>query len=135
MKALRLILMLGALVAASVRPLAASESIQRIEQLPFDEAYGLYEFAHLMSNAPRRYAEEHTGYLPTELSQLRPYFAPPLGDDIILRYQLLRTGKLADLPKQEWIVAEIAPPMDATEKDGLVRMIRTDDWVRVRRAK
>lgn len=42
MKVLRSVLMLAALVAASVSPLTAAESIQEIERMPFDDAYRLW---------------------------------------------------------------------------------------------
>jgi hypothetical protein len=91
------------------------------------------QFAHEMSNALRRFVAEHNGDLPADLSQLNAYFQQPMNDAILKSYKLLHTGKLADLPKNEWLVAEIAPPFD--KNDDRRMMIRTDDYVRVMREK
>ena len=91
------------------------------------------QFAHELSNALRRFVEKHNGDLPTNLSQLNAYFQLPMNDAILNSYKLLHTGKLADLPKKEWLVSEIAPPVDAN--DDRQMMIRTDDFVLVRREK
>ena len=89
------------------------------------------QFAHELSNALRRFVEEHNGDLPGNLSQLNAYFQKPMNDAILISYELLHTGKLADFPKNEWLVSEIAPPFD---NDDIWRMmIRTDDHLRVRR--
>jgi hypothetical protein len=56
-----------------------------------------------------------------------------MNDAILKSYKLLHTGKLADLPKKEWLVSEIAPPVDAN--DDRQMMIRSDDFVLVRREK
>jgi hypothetical protein len=108
------------------------------EHAPKNAAYDLRqmakdEFAHHMSDALRRFVTENNGDLPNEISELAPLFRPALSDDIFSRYKLLHSGKLVDLPKGEWLVREIAPPLDDNEKDGLVRMINTSDWLRVRR--
>jgi len=108
------------------------------EYAPMNVMGGLREaakrqFAHELSNALRRFVEGHNGDLPVNLSQLNAYFQRPMNDAILKSYKLLHTGKLADLPKNEWLVSEIAPPFD---KDDYRRMmIRTDDYLLVRREK
>jgi len=91
------------------------------------------QFAHELSNALRRFVAEHEGVLPAELSQLDVYMQQPMNDAVLKSYQLLHTGKLADLPAKEWLVAEIAPPFD--KNDWRRIMIRTDDSMLVSREK
>jgi outer membrane murein-binding lipoprotein Lpp len=74
------------------------------------------------------YIRAHNGQLPTELSQLKPYFKTPVNDgstshwhgvdptrdDVILdaiisRYTLLHTGNISDLDANAWLVVEKAP--------------------------
>jgi hypothetical protein len=50
--------------------------------------------------------------LPSDLSQLKPYFSPTIDDAILARYTLLQTGKLSDVPEGQRLVAETAPPVD-----------------------
>jgi RNA polymerase sigma factor (sigma-70 family) len=83
------------------------------------------QFAHEMSNALRRYVEEHNGDLPADLSQLNTYLTKPMNDAILKSYKLLHAGKLADLPNKDWLVEEIAPPFD--NYDSMRIVIRTDD--------
>jgi hypothetical protein len=47
------------------------------------------QFAHEMSNALKRFVEEHNGDLPTDLSQLNAYFQQPMSDNILKSYKLL----------------------------------------------
>ena len=83
------------------------------------------QFAHEMSNALRRYVEEHNGDLPADLSQMNTYLTKPMNDAILKSYKLLHAGKLADLPNKDWLVEEIAPPFD--NYDSMRIVIRTDD--------
>jgi len=103
---------------------------------PGNEAPGLRDrakeqFAHLMENALRRFVEKHNGDLPSEISEVIPYFSEPVSAEILDSYQLLHTGKLADVPPKSSLVADISPPHD--RNDWRRMMIRTDDWVWTRR--
>ena len=89
------------------------------------------QFAHLVKFALQRFVNEHNGELPSEISQIMAYFAEPVSADILASYQLLQTGKLADLPSNSWLVKDIAPPHD--RNDWRRMMIRTDDFQWVRR--
>ena len=94
------------------------------------------EFASKMINALRQFAAAHSGTLPNELAELGAYFNPPLSDAILPRYKLLHTGLLTELPKPEWLVVEVAPPLDKyDEADPFVNAMRTNGWSRIRRAK
>ena len=78
------------------------------------------------------YVNANNGQLPTDLSQLKPYFGESsLGDlglddatfnSIIARYTLLHTGNANDFPSGTWFVVEKAPvdkDYDSREKFGL----------------
>ena len=69
---------------------------------------GKSRFANLAGYALNEYTIANNGELPNELSQLQPYFTSPVSDDILQRYKLLHTGKLADLPNSEPIIGEKA---------------------------
>jgi RNA polymerase sigma factor (sigma-70 family) len=51
------------------------------------------------------------GLIPSELSQLKPYFNVPVDDTTLQRYQLLHPGRLHD-NLSDILVKEIAPPVD-----------------------
>jgi RNA polymerase sigma factor (sigma-70 family) len=70
------------------------------------------KFGDQARDAFKKYAEANAGALPTDLSQLQPYFETPLDDGTLARYSLLRTGKLADVPDSDYLIAEKAPPVD-----------------------
>ncbi|MEK7707327.1 MAG: sigma-70 family RNA polymerase sigma factor [Verrucomicrobiota bacterium] len=72
-----------------------------------------------MGGALSAFTRANDGQLPTDLSQLKPYFKSDPGntaalddatiDAIFARYTLLHTGNLSDLPADAWIIAEKAP--------------------------
>jgi hypothetical protein len=68
------------------------------------------EFAHMLQVALRGYAKANADQLPTDLSQLKPYFDKPVDDAILARYTLLQTGKVSEA--SDYLVAETAPPVD-----------------------
>jgi hypothetical protein len=103
---------------------------------PGNEAPGLRDrakeqFAHLMENALRQFVEKHNGDLPSEISQVIPFFSEPVSAEILGSYQLLHSGKLADVPPRSSLVADVSPPHD--KNDWRRMMIRTDDWIWTRR--
>ena len=76
------------------------------------------KFARILGHALSKYIEANAGALPGDLTQLAPYYAPQTDDysavvlantSILQRYQLLRTGKISDVPQGEPIVTEKAP--------------------------
>lgn len=69
-------------------------------------------FGDMARNAIKKYAEANNGALPGDLSQLKPFFETPVDDATLARYSLLQTGKLADIPQNEYLVSEKAPPVD-----------------------
>jgi hypothetical protein len=70
------------------------------------------KFGDMTRDALRRYAEANGGRLPADWSQLRVYYDTPPDDAILQRYALLQTGRLSDVPPNEFLFAEKAPPVD-----------------------
>ena len=69
-------------------------------------------FGDIAMEAIKKYAQANSGALPGDWSQLKPFFDTPLEDATLARYSLLQTGRLADVPQNEYLVAEKAPPVD-----------------------
>jgi hypothetical protein len=69
-------------------------------------------FGSLTREALKKYVQASDGLLPENWSQLQPYFEPPMDESILQRYELLQTGKLADVPRGEFLFSENAPPAD-----------------------
>ena len=69
-------------------------------------------FADSMGKALANYIAANNGQLPGDISQLEPYFDPSIDGAVLQRYQLLQTGNLRDIPKNEPLIAEKAPVDD-----------------------
>ena len=88
-----------------------------------------------MGSALYSFTHANNGQLPTDISQLEPWFKSALNDHgatvddatlhaIFERYTLLHTGNASDLPPDAWIVAEKAPvdkEYDTRAKFGIGR--------------
>jgi len=85
-----------------------------------------------IGSALSAFADANNGQLPSDLSQLKPYFNQShLGDlglddaafnAIVARYTLLHTGNVKDYPSSTWFVVETAPvdkDYDSREKFGI----------------
>ncbi len=57
-------------------------------------------FAPLLQEALNKYVQASGGQLPSDITQLKPFFASPVDDSLLERYQLLRTGKASEIPAQ-----------------------------------
>jgi prefoldin subunit 5 len=68
--------------------------------------------ANSIGEALANYIAGNNGQLPGDISQLTPYFNPPIEGTTLLRYQLLQTGNLSDIPNNEPLIAEKAPVDD-----------------------
>jgi RNA polymerase sigma factor (sigma-70 family) len=79
------------------------------------------EFVRTLQQALRGYAAANGGQLPADLGQLKAYFQTPVDDAILRRYSLLQTGKAADVPNGQYLVAETAPAVDE-EYDSVFRI-------------
>jgi len=62
-----------------------------------------------MTPALRGYAAANGGQLPTDISQLKPYSIVGMSDDVLQRYQIVKTGNVNDLHQGDVLVAEKAP--------------------------
>jgi RNA polymerase sigma factor (sigma-70 family) len=69
-------------------------------------------FANSIGQALANYIAGNNGQLPGDISQLEPYFNPPIDGTILQRYQLLQAGNLNDIPNNEPLIAEKAPVDD-----------------------
>jgi RNA polymerase sigma factor (sigma-70 family) len=70
-------------------------------------------FGKMVQKALRGYAEANGGMLPTDLAQLQPYFERPVDPAVLQRYQMVQSGRLADVTdKDPIVVAEVASPVD-----------------------
>ncbi|HZQ47838.1 MAG TPA: hypothetical protein VFC07_12540, partial [Verrucomicrobiae bacterium] len=69
-------------------------------------------FANSIGEALANYIAGNNGQLPGDISQLAPYFNPPIDGTILQRYELLRTGNLSSIPNNEPVIAEKSPVDD-----------------------
>jgi hypothetical protein len=100
-----------------------------------DPAYGFDEsFAHLrkaakeefgkrLSRALREYAKANGNQLPPDTMALKPYFASPVEDAMLERYEVLRTG---ELKPDEPLIAERAAVDE--KHDTLFKIGATGLW-------
>jgi RNA polymerase sigma factor (sigma-70 family) len=65
-----------------------------------------------MGKALQQYVQANNGELPSEVSQLKPYFETPVDEALLARYEMIKTGKMADLQPGEMVVGEKAPVDD-----------------------
>jgi RNA polymerase sigma factor (sigma-70 family) len=96
--------------AVAKRDLATEEDYRQALSRLRSSAKGM--FGSSMQKALRQYVTEHGGMLPTEISQLQPYFNPPADPAMLQRYQITQSGNVADLTAKERVISEIAPPVD-----------------------
>lgn len=92
----------------------------------------LQERAHWMlsaalNEAVERYATEHEGMLPRTTDQLAPFLRRPIPDELLGRYDVLRQGKLSDVGKDDWLLAERAHLAEAAGRQ--VYVTRSDAGV------
>jgi len=69
---------------------------------------GKNKFSERIAKALGAYIQANAGFVPADFSQLKPYFDFPVGDDLLQRYLILRTGKATDL-QGKWLITEKAP--------------------------
>jgi hypothetical protein len=91
-------------------PLETDEDVRKALKSLRDSAKS--SFGSQMQKAMRQFADAHGGALPTDLSQLQPYFAAPVDPGLLSRYQLVQTGNVGNLGPSQRLIAETAPPVD-----------------------
>jgi RNA polymerase sigma factor (sigma-70 family) len=62
--------------------------------------------APMISDALNKYLEANDGRLPDQMAQLKPFLDPHVTDAMLDQYQLLQTGKAADVPRGDWVLAQ-----------------------------
>ena len=69
------------------------------------------QLVYWMQPALQAYLQANSGQLPTEVTQLEPYFNQfncPVDDATLERYQMLKTGSVNDLPPGALVIGEKA---------------------------
>jgi hypothetical protein len=62
----------------------------------------------MMRQALGDYTKANGGQLPTDLSELQPYFPSPVDDATLQRYQMTKTGNVSNLQPDDTVIAEKA---------------------------
>src|SRR5262249_16135748 len=75
-------------------------------------------FANHLSAALRRFIEANAGDLPSQLDQLRPFFSVPVSDEVLARYEMLRTGNVKDVPEYNRKCALVSEKKYAADASG-----------------
>ncbi|MEO7413322.1 MAG: sigma-70 family RNA polymerase sigma factor [Opitutaceae bacterium] len=57
--------------------------------------------ANQLGPALRAYVEANDGQLPAQTSELAPFFKPPVDPGVLQRYDMVRSGKLSEIPMRE----------------------------------
>lgn len=87
-------------------------------------------FAANSMEALRRYSEANAGALPTQVSQLGPYYDQSISPEILGRYVMLRQGQYADMSLTTPLIGEISGVTVATG-DSVVRFGRSLQSIRI----
>jgi RNA polymerase sigma factor (sigma-70 family) len=79
------------------------------------------DFAATTSQAVSKYMKANNGQFPTDLSQLQPYFATPMDEAILQRWQILPQSAL---PNQkmggDWVITEKTPVDPALDQSWAI---------------
>jgi myosin heavy subunit len=67
-----------------------------------------HKFATYALHAVDKFIEANNGQMPTDVSQLKPYFEVPVEDAVLQRYQVLLTGDASSV-RDNWVLSEKAP--------------------------
>ncbi len=78
---------------------------------------GEYYFADHLRDALRRYAQANNQQFPRDLSQLRPYFGPPVDDTMLQRWEIVAASSLVRelQPGGDWVITQKAPVDEALD--------------------
>jgi hypothetical protein len=78
-------------------------------------------FVPLIGEALDNYILANSGRLPSDIFELKPYFASPVDDEILQRYHMLHTGNVSGYLETEPLVAENEPEQKG-EYDAIFRV-------------
>ena len=65
-----------------------------------------------IQSALRKFAAAHDDMIPSDLSQLQPYFEKPLDQTILQHFKLDGGGKLSEFPEHQDLIVETGPVID-----------------------
>ena len=63
-------------------------------------------FVNEISDALGKYVRENDSRLPNQITDLLPYFEKATDETFLKSYRLLHTGKLSDVPRGSWVIAD-----------------------------
>jgi hypothetical protein len=104
---------------------------QRMSQL---RAQGERAFSTMAFQSLQQYAQANHGQFPAELSQLKPFFASPVDDAILERYEIVPANSLnievnVKAP-EDWVISQKAPvnrDLDHRSAIGLRSLTRSSE--------
>jgi len=87
------------------------------DAMSYMQDYARQSFGGRISDALRKFIVASNGEMPASLAELNPYIDPPPDPALAARYQLLYSGKFADVPRDAWgkLAIETAPPVGADD--------------------
>src|SRR5204863_2231902 len=86
---------------------------------------GEQKFVPMAFKALKQYAQANNGQFPTEISALEPYFAAPIDDAILQRWEIVPAKSLVQFLAEaggDWVITQKAPvnkQFDTREAIGL----------------
>ena len=85
------------------------------------------KFANMLSKALHGYTDANSGQLPADMLQFKPYFESGVDETTLLRYEILQTGKMEDVPNEGVILAEKTP----VDSQYDTRLLLGKNWRRI----
>jgi len=85
------------------------------------------KFANMLSKALHGYTDANSGQLPADMLQFKPYFESGVDQTTLLRYEILQTGKMEDVPNEGVILAEKTP----VDSHYDTRLLLGKNWHRI----
>lgn len=81
-------------------------------------------FSRLAANALQKYAQSNDGRFPTTIAELKPYFAQPIDDAVLERYQVVPTDTMPPgmFPRVsgDWVITQKAPVNPALDYRSII---------------
>jgi RNA polymerase sigma factor (sigma-70 family) len=81
---------------------------------------GENEFASMLKTALSQYMQANNGQFPTDLSQLQPYFASPVDDAILQRWEITPASTVPNVGVGDMIITEMTPVDDIFDSRTVV---------------
>jgi hypothetical protein len=101
---------LGAQAWLNAAELAKLDTDAEIHQTLSKLRHEAKQFTAVFLNAAlRSYTQANAGRFPTDVLQLKPYLPIELGDDVLQRYSMVKTGDLSNLQSGDMVMSEKSP--------------------------